>query len=227
MPYLSKLEESRLSAWFSFRCHRESRLWTYSNMLCYPFHFFMRSCCLVFCRCYYYSAIFSFYSTFHHVYCYSRKGTLTEASYQLALLVLHAGYERIHGEEAELKQMKQWHSLEKVVIATAKKTIFHPSIHPSIYPFIYKQSWSQLTLGDSWGTPWTSHYFIKDLAYREQPFTLTLTPMGNLKSPNHPQVWQNLWALKVNPYRKVPAGRQVKKQYSTRGNVKNISPQLE
>lgn len=32
MSYLSELEESRLPAWFSFRCRRERRLWTHMNI---------------------------------------------------------------------------------------------------------------------------------------------------------------------------------------------------
>lgn len=36
---------------------------------------------------------------------------------------------------------------------------------------------TQLAIGERWGTPWTGRQSIT------QPFTLTLTPMGNLESP--------------------------------------------
>ncbi len=39
-------------------------------------------------------------------------------------------------------------------------------------------------IGQGRGAPWTSHQFIARLTYRDkQPFTLTVTPTGNLESP--------------------------------------------
>ncbi len=59
----------------------------------------------------------------------------------------------------------------------------HPSIH-YLSSLSFAGLWSQLSLGEQRGTPWTGRQSVTGPTYRDrQPLTLTFTPTGNLESP--------------------------------------------